>query len=205
MRRALLGLAALVAVGMTQPVAAEEQVATFAGGCFWCTEADFEKVPGVLSAVSGYIGGTKADPTYEEVSWGGTGHAEAVEIRYDPAKVTYAQLLDVFWHHVDFEDPGGQFCDRGDQYRTEIFYHGDEQRRLAEESKTALDQSHRFKPVVTKIVEAGPFYQAEGYHQDYYKKNPVRYKFYRWNCGRDQRLAELWGTPMPQAEVAAKP
>jgi methionine-S-sulfoxide reductase len=119
--------------------------------------------------------------------------------------VTYAQLLDVFWHHVDFEDQGGQFCDRGDQYRTEIFYHGDEQRRLAEDSKTALDQSHRFKPVVTKIVEAGPFYQAEGYHQDYYKKNPVRYKFYRWNCGRDQRLAELWGTPMPQAEVAAKP
>jgi methionine-S-sulfoxide reductase len=205
MRRALLGLAALVANGMTQPVAAEEQVATFAGGCFWCTEADFEKVPGVISAVSGYTGGTKADPTYEEVGWGGTGHAEAVEIRYDPAKVTYAQLLDVFWHHVDFEDPGGQFCDRGDQYRTEIFYHGDEQRRLAEDSKTALDQSHRFKPVVTKIVEAGPFYQAEGYHQDYYKKNPVRYKFYRWNCGRDQRLAELWGTPMPQAEVAAKP
>jgi methionine-S-sulfoxide reductase len=205
MRRALLGLAALVAIGMTQPVAAEEQVATFAGGCFWCTEADFEKVPGVISAESGYTGGTKADPTYEEVGWGGTGHAEAVEIRYDPAKVTYAQLLDVFWHHVDFEDQGGQFCDRGDQYRTEIFYHGDEQRRLAEDSKTALDQSHRFKPVVTKIVEAGPFYQAEGYHQDYYKKNPVRYKFYRWNCGRDQRLAELWGTPMPQAEVAAKP
>ncbi len=205
MRRALLGLAALVAIGMTQPVAAEEQVATFAGGCFWCTEADFEKVPGVISAESGYTGGTKAEPTYEEVGWGGTGHAEAVEIRYDPAKVTYAQLLDVFWHHVDFEDQGGQFCDRGDQYRTEIFYHGDEQRRLAEDSKTALDQSHRFKPVVTKIVEAGPFYKAEGYHQDYYKKNPVRYKFYRWNCGRDQRLAELWGTPMPQAEVAAKP
>ena len=138
MRRALLGLAALVAIGMTQPVAAEDQVATFAGGCFWCTEADFEKVPGVLSAVSGYIGGTKADPTYEEVSWGGTGHAEAVEIRYDPAKVTYAQLLDVFWHHVDFEDSGGQFCDRGDQYRTEIFYHGDEQRRLAEELEDRL-------------------------------------------------------------------
>ncbi len=204
MRRALLGLAALAAVAMTQPAAAEEQVATFAGGCFWCTEADFEKVPGVISSVSGYIGGTEANPTYEVVSRGGTGHVEAVEIRYDPAKVTYAQLLDVFWHNVDFEDAGGQFCDRGDHYRTEIFHHGDEQRRLAEGSKTALEQLGRFKPVVTKIVEAGPFYEAESYHQDYYKKNPVRYKFYRWNCGRDQRLAELWGTEMPKAEVAAK-
>ena len=195
MRRALLGLAALVAVGMTQPVAAEDQVATFAGGCFWCTEADFEKVPGVISAVSGYTGGTKADPTYEEVSWGGTGHAEAVEIRYDPAKVTYAQLLDVFWHHVDFEDPGGQFCDRGDQYRPAIFAGDEEQRRLAEESKAALERSGRFgpRPIVVKVEQAGPFYPAEDYHQDYYKKNAWRYSFYRLNCGRDARLEELWG------------
>ena len=148
----------------------------------------------MLSTTSGYTGGTKVDPTYHEVSDGGTGHAESVEVIYDPSKVTYQQLLDVFWHNTDPLDTGGQFCDRGSQYRSAIFYHDDEQKRLAEASKQALEGSHRFdRPIATEIVAAGPFYPAEDYHQDYYKKNPVRYKFYRWNCGRDQRLAELWG------------
>jgi peptide-methionine (S)-S-oxide reductase len=169
-------------------------VATFAGGCFWCMEPPFDKMDGVVATTSGYTGGDKADPTYQEVSAGGTGHAEAVQITYDPAKVSYAQLLDVFWRNVDPLDAGGQFCDRGNQYRTAIFVHGDEQRRLAETSKQALVDSGRFEqPVVTEIVPAGPFYPAEDYHQDYYEKNPIRYKFYRWNCGRDARLAELWG------------
>jgi peptide-methionine (S)-S-oxide reductase len=147
----------------------------------------------VIATTSGYIGGSKADPTYEEVSAGGTGHAEAVEVTYDPAKVSYERLLEVFWHNVDPLDAGGQFCDRGDQYRTGIFVHDEEQRRLAEASKQALVASGRFnQPIVTEIESAGPFYPAEDYHQDYYEKNPIRYKFYRWNCGRDQRLAELW-------------
>jgi peptide-methionine (S)-S-oxide reductase len=166
--------------------------ATFAGGCFWCVEADFDKVEGVISTTSGYTGGGKANPSYEEVSRGGTGHAEAVEIVYDPAKVSYQKLLDVFWHNVDPLVKDRQFCDRGHQYRTAIFYHGDEQRKLAEASKAAVQD--RFKePIVTEVVAAGPFYQAEGYHQDFYVKNPIRYKFYRYNCGRDTRLEELWG------------
>jgi peptide-methionine (S)-S-oxide reductase len=171
-----------------------EAVATFAGGCFWCMEPPYDKLDGVIATVSGYTGGSKVDPTYQEVSTGGTGHTEAVRITYDPAKVSYERLLEVFWQNVDPLDAGGQFCDRGDQYRTGIFVHDEEQRRLAETSKQALTDSGRFQqPIVTEIVAAGPFYPAEDYHQDYYEKNPIRYKFYRWNCGRDQRLTQLWG------------
>lgn len=167
--------------------------ATFAGGCFWCLEPPFDELPGVLSTTSGYTGGDKDNPTYEEVSAGGTGHAEAVEIRYDPTRIDYGRLLDVFWRNIDPVDSQGQFCDRGDQYRSAIFYHTEEQRRLAEESKAALVNSGRFKqPVATRITPAGRFYPAEEYHQDYYRKNPIRYKFYRFNCGRDQRLREIW-------------
>jgi peptide-methionine (S)-S-oxide reductase len=154
-----------------------EAVAIFAGGCFWCMEPPYDELDGVIATVSGYTGGSKVDPTYEEVSTGGTGHTEAVRITYDPAL-----------------DAGGQFCDRGDQYRTGIFVHDEEQRRLAETSKQALTDSGRFQqPIVTEIVAAGPFYPAEDYHQDYYEKNPIRYKFYRWNCGRDAHLTQLWG------------
>jgi peptide-methionine (S)-S-oxide reductase len=171
-----------------------EAVATFAGGCFWCMEPPYDKLDGVLATISGYTGGSKVDPTYKEVSAGGTGHTEAVRITYDPSKVTYEQLLEVFWQNVDPLDAGGQFCDRGSQYRTGIFVHDQEQQRLAEASKQALAGSGRFEqPIVTEIVAASAFYPAEDYHQDYYEKNPIRYKFYRWNCGRDQRLAELWG------------
>jgi peptide-methionine (S)-S-oxide reductase len=167
-------------------------IATFAGGCFWCVEADFDKVGGVISTTSGYTGGRTPNPTYEEVSRGGTGHAESVEIGYDPAKVSYEKLLDVFWHDIDPLAKNSQFCDHGDQYRTAIFYHDEEQRRLAEASKTAV-QAHFKQPIATQITAAGPFYRAEDYHQDYYLKNPIRYKFYRFNCGRDARLEELWG------------
>jgi peptide-methionine (S)-S-oxide reductase len=165
-------------------------VATFAGGCFWCMVPPFQKTPGVISVTSGYTGGTKSHPTYEEVSDGNTGHRESVEVVYDPAKVTYAQLLDTFWHNVDPTDNSGQFCDHGSQYRSAIFYHDAEQKRLAEESKAALQKRLH---VVTDIQPASQFWPAEEYHQDYYKKNPVRYHFYRFNCGRDQRLEEIWG------------
>ena len=167
-------------------------IATFAGGCFWCVEADFDKVDGVVSTISGYTGGTVANPTYEAVGRGGTGHTEAVEIVYDPAKVTYEKLLDVFWHNHDPLAKNRQFCDRGDQYRPAIFYHNEEQRRLAEQTK-AMHQARFKQPIQTEIVKAGPFYKAEEYHQDYYVKNPIRYQFYRFNCGRDARLEELWG------------
>jgi peptide-methionine (S)-S-oxide reductase len=171
-----------------------QAVATFAGGCFWCMEPPYDKLDGVSATISGYIGGTKVDPTYKEVSAGGTGHAEAVQVTYDPAKVSYEQLLEVFWRNVDPLDAGGQFCDRGSQYRTGIFVHDEEQRRLAEASKQALEDSGRFaQPIVTEIADAGTFYPAEDYHQDYYEKNPIRYSFYRWNCGRDARLEQLWG------------
>jgi peptide methionine sulfoxide reductase msrA/msrB len=170
------------------------QTATFAGGCFWCVESDFEKVPGVVEVISGYTGGHKANPTYEEVSEGGTGHVEAVQVHYDPQKVTYEDLLDVFWRHVDPTDPGGQFVDRGSQYRTVIFYHNETQRRLAEESKKRLADSGRFdKPIVTEIVKFDKFYPAEDYHQNYYKTHSARYKFYRWASGRDQFLQKVWG------------
>jgi peptide-methionine (S)-S-oxide reductase len=169
--------------------------ASFAGGCFWCMEPPFEDLPGVVSVTSGYTGGTKKNPTYEEVSSGGTGHAESVEIIYDPLRITYSKLLDVFWHNIDPTVRDRQFCDVGSQYRTAIFYHNEEQKKLAKESKKTLEDSKRFNgPIYTEITTATDFYMAEEYHQKYHKKNPVRYKFYRWNCGRDQRLKELWGT-----------
>jgi peptide-methionine (S)-S-oxide reductase len=168
--------------------------ATFAGGCFWCMEGPFDHVPGVVSTTSGYTGGSVKKPSYEQVSSGATGHAESVDVVYDPAKVTYAQLLDVFWRNVDPLDAGGQFCDRGNQYRTAIFYHDAEQQRLAEDSKQALEATGKLKrKIVTQIVPAGEFYAAEDYHQDYYLRNPIRYKYYRFNCGRDDRLKQLWG------------
>jgi peptide-methionine (S)-S-oxide reductase len=170
------------------------KVATFAGGCFWCMEPPFDKLPGVVATISGYTGGTKTNPTYEEVSSGATGHAESVDVIYDPKKVTYEQLLDVYWHNVDPTVKDRQFCDGGTQYRTAIFYNDQEQRQAAEASKAALEKSKPFKaPIVTQIVMANTFYPAEDYHQDYYKKNPVRYQIYRSGCGRDARLKELWG------------
>ncbi|HEV7500092.1 MAG TPA: peptide-methionine (S)-S-oxide reductase MsrA [Vicinamibacteria bacterium] len=193
------GLAIAAALSARTPVRAASPApglahATFAGGCFWCMEGPFDRVPGVVSTTSGYTGGSVKKPSYEQVSSGATGHAEAVDVVYDPAKVTYAQLLDVFWHNVDPLDGGGQFCDRGNQYRTAIFYHDDEQQRLAEQSKQALEASGKLKKkIVTQIVPAGEFYAAEDYHQDYYLRNPIRYKYYRFNCGRDDRLKDLWG------------
>jgi len=167
--------------------------AYFAGGCFWCMEEVFEKVAGVIETVSGYMGGRVKNPNYEEVSAGRTGHAESVEVRYDPARVTYAQLLETFWRNVDPVTPNAQFCDHGNQYRAVIFYQGDEEKRLAEESKGAIEQSKRFtEPIVTQIVAASEFYPAEDYHQDFYKKNPIRYKYYKYSCGRAQRLETLW-------------
>jgi len=167
--------------------------ATFAGGCFWCVESDFEKVDGVVEVISGYTGGSKEDPTYEEVSTGGTGHVEAVQVLYDPTRITYRELLDVFWRHVDPTDPGGQFVDRGSQYRSAIFYHDDEQRRLAQESREELNRSGWFeKPITTEILPLSRFYKAEDYHQDYCTTNQIRYKLYRSNSGRDQFLKEVW-------------
>ena len=169
-------------------------VATFAGGCFWCMEEAFEKVDGVLEVISGYMGGTVKNPSYEEVSSGKTGHAESVEVRYDPTKVTYIQLLEAFWRNVDPITPDAQFCDHGNQYRAAIFYEGDAEKRAAEESKQAIEQSKRFSsPIVTQLAAVSEFYPAEEYHQDFYKKNPVRYKFYKFTCGRAQRLESLWG------------
>lgn len=185
----LLGMALGTAAAQT-PTAK----ATFAGGCFWCVEEVYEEVDGVISATSGYIGGRVASPTYEQVSGGGTGHAEAVEVVYDPSKIGYERLLQLFWHNIDPVAVDRQFCDAGRQYRAAIFYHDEEQRRLADSSKAAIAASGRFdRPISTEIVRAGTFYPAEDYHQDYYRKNPVRYKFYKWNCGRAQRLEEAWG------------
>jgi peptide-methionine (S)-S-oxide reductase len=164
----------------------------FAGGCFWCTEADFDKMPGVLSTVSGYTGGSRANPTYEQVSGGGTGHIEAVRVEYDPTKVTYATLARRFFRTIDPLDGGGQFCDRGAQYRSALFVAGAEQRRIAEAEKAGAAKALG-KPVATLILPAARFYPAEGYHQNYYKKNPIRYRFYRFNCGRDARLGKVWG------------
>jgi peptide-methionine (S)-S-oxide reductase len=167
--------------------------AAFAGGCFWCMEPPYDELDGVLSTVSGYIGGSKKNPTYEEVSTGATGHAEAVQVTYDPAKITYQRLLEVFWRNVDPLTPNGQFCDIGSQYRSAIFYYDETQKRLAEESKKALQG--RFKqPIATQIVPASEFYPAEEYHQDYYKKNPIRYYVYTSGCGRERRLREVWGS-----------
>jgi len=170
--------------------------AYFAGGCFWCMEEAFEKVDGVIDVLSGYMGGSVKNPSYEEVSAGRTGHAESVEVRYDPRKVTYPQLLEAFWRNVDPVTPEAQFCDHGNQYRAAIFYQGEEEKRLAEESKRAIEQSKRFStPIVTQVAPASEFYLAEEYHQDFYKKNPLRYKIYKYNCGRAQRLEALWGNP----------
>jgi peptide-methionine (S)-S-oxide reductase len=170
--------------------------ATFAGGCFWCVEADFDKVPGVISTTSGYIGGTVANPSYEQVAAKKTGHAEAVEIVFDPRKVSYSQLVEHFWRTIDPTTKDRQFCDIGSPYRTAIFAHDDKQLEIAQASKAALEKSKPFKePIVTEIEKAGPFYAAEAYHQDYYKKNPLRYKYYRTSCGRDERLEELWKKP----------
>jgi peptide-methionine (S)-S-oxide reductase len=169
-----------------------QAVATFAGGCFWCTESDFDHVKGVISTTSGYTGGTVPNPGYERVSAGGTGHAEAVEVIYDPKVVSYEKLLTYYWHSVDPTVKNQQFCDHGTQYRTAIFFHNEEERKLAEASKQKVEAELK-KPIYTQIVQAGPFYAAEEYHQDFYKKNPTKYKFYRWNCGRDQRLEQIWG------------
>jgi len=190
----LLALPALALAQTGAAAPATPAKAIFAGGCFWCVESDFDKIPGVLSTVSGYIGGTVANPTYEQVSRKSTGHAEAVEISFDPQKVTYAQLLEYFWRTIDPTVKDRQFCDAGSPYRTAIFAIGDEQMRIARASVAALEKSKPFKePVVTQVVAAGPFYPAEDYHQDYYKKNPIRYEYYRTSCGRDARLKQLWG------------
>jgi len=196
MIRLLIGVmltAVISSAAVAQAQEPERAVATFAGGCFWCVESDFDHVPGVLETISGYTGGHVANPTYEQVSSGGTGHAESVEVIYDPSKVSYQQLLTYFWHHIDPTVKDRQFCDVGHQYRTAIFVHNDEQRKLAEASKKKVEAELK-KPIYTEIVAAGPFYKAEDYHQDFYEKNPVKYKFYRWNCGRDQRIEQIWGT-----------
>ncbi len=188
----------VVLVGAQSPTAAqandgELKKATFAGGCFWCVEPPFDELDGVVSTTSGYTGGHKRQPTYEEVSAGVTGHAEAVEILYDPSKISYLQLLEVFWRNIDPLTPNRQFCDYGSQYRTAIFYHDEEQKRLARESKERLEQSGRFDdPIVTEINRARVFYPAEEYHQDYYEKRPLRYKLYTYGCGREKRLKQVW-------------
>ena len=188
-------LAAPALAGFAQQPAARHAVATFAGGCFWCMEPSYDALPGVISTTSGYMGGTKRNPTYEEVSSGTTGHAEVVQVAYDPGKVSYEKLLEVFWKNVDPTVRDRQFCDIGSQYRTGIFYHTEEQKRLAEASRAALMKTKPFRDdIVTPIVAAGPFWPAEDYHQDFYVKNPVRYKFYRTGCGRDARLKQLWGS-----------
>lgn len=170
------------------------QTAVFAGGCFWCTESDFDKVKGVVSTTSGYIGGSVRNPTYEQVSAGGTGHAEAVEVKFDPKKITYANLLKVYWLSIDPLTENRQFCDGGSQYRSAIFYIGESQKKQALAYKKSLEDSKFFKqPIVTEITAASQFYPAEDYHQDYHSKNPVRYKYYRSSCGRDARLKQVWG------------
>lgn len=215
MRRFLLGLLLLATLGLiwdalpfyatadSMPESAVESTtadgsnlatATFAGGCFWCMEGPFDKLEGVRSTTSGYTGGTKVDPTYNEVSSGGTGHVEAVQVVYDPTQVSYDTLLDVFWKNVDPVDDRGQFCDQGSQYESRIFVHDDQQQALAEQSKAELSTLEKFEeaPIVTAIEPAQTFYPAEDYHQDYYLKHPLRYKYYRTACGRDRRLAEVW-------------
>ena len=187
-------LAAYVPAGLAQQPSGRA-VATFAGGCFWCMEPPYDALPGVISTTSGYMGGSKRNPTYEEVTSGATGHAEVVQIVYDPKKVNYEKLLEVFWKNVDPTVRDRQFCDIGSQYRTSIFYHTEEQRRLAEASKAALMKTKPFRDsIVTPVAPAGEFWPAEDYHQDFYTKNPVRYKFYRTGCGRDARLKQLWGS-----------
>ena len=177
-----------------KPASTATAKATFAGGCFWCMEPPYDKLPGVISTISGYMGGKTRNPTYEQVTSGTTGHTEVVQVEYDPAKVSYAQLLEVFWRNIDPTQANGQFCDQGSQYRTAVFYHDAEQQKLAAASKASLEKNKPFKgTIVTEVTAAGEFYRAEEYHQDFYKKNPARYKFYRSGCGRDARLQQLWG------------
>ncbi len=194
---ALFGLwLGIVSMAMAaDPVVQDQAPATaiFAGGCFWCMEPPFDALAGVTATTSGFTGGHKVNPSYTEVSSGGTGHVEAIQISYDPTQVSYQQLLDVYWRNIDPLDDGGQFCDRGHEYLAAIFYQNEEQKILAEQSKTAVEK-RLGHTVTTAISRAAPFYAAEDYHQDYYRKNPVRYKYYRYSCGRDQRLEELWGT-----------
>jgi peptide-methionine (S)-S-oxide reductase len=190
MRAIIAVLLCVASVGAAE--AQEMAKATFAGGCFWCMEPPFDALDGVVSTTSGYTGGHTANPTYEQVSAGKTGHAEAVEIVYDPRKITYARLLEVFWRNIDPLTANAQFCDVGNQYRAGIFVHDATQRKLAEASKEAAAQRLQ-KPIVTEITAASEFWPAEEYHQDYYKKNPIRYKFYRSSCGRDRRLEAIWG------------
>ncbi|MFZ1415395.1 MAG: peptide-methionine (S)-S-oxide reductase MsrA [Defluviicoccus sp.] len=178
----------------TPAAAAQVARAVFAGGCFWCMEPPFDALPGVVATVSGYTGGNRENPSYEQVSAGGTGHFEAIEVTYDPARVSYGQLLDVFWRNVDPLDDGGQFCDRGDSYRTAVFYATEEEKAAALKSREAAAAKLLIKgPIVTPLLPAVKFYPAEDYHQDYYQKNPLRYKYYRYACERDQRLKEVWG------------
>jgi peptide-methionine (S)-S-oxide reductase len=205
-RAALAALVALVLASCSSEAAPPRQpapappgggaVAVFAGGCFWCTEKDFEELPGVIDAVSGYTGGRTENPTYEQVSADDTGHYEAVRVRYDPARISYAALVRHFFRTVDPTDAGGQFCDRGDSYRTAVFVSGRDERRLAEAAKAEADRTLGGR-VVTPILAAARFYEAEDYHQDYYRKNPVRYSYYRTRCGRDARLREVWGAQAP--------
>lgn len=204
LRKSLIALIAGIAlpgVIMAQPdvtgtamPSSHYETAIFAGGCFWCVESDFDKVPGVMETVSGYTGGHTLNPTYEEVSAGGTGHTEAVQVVYDPAKVSYKELVDKFWRTIDPTTADRQFCDSGNQYRTAIFYNTPQQKTVAEQSKMALEKTKPFKaPIVTEITQATTFYAAEEYHQNFYRKNPLRYNYYRLSCGRDKRLEQLWG------------
>jgi len=202
-RTTLLALVLGLGVTATAPAVAQAKApapgtatakATFAGGCFWCMEEAFESVTGVISVTSGYMGGKTRNPTYEQVSTGRTGHAEVLQIEYDPQRVSYEKLLEVFWRNIDPTQRDAQFCDHGSQYRSGIFYHDEEQRRLAEASRAALAKTKPFKgEIVTEVTKAAEFYPAEDYHQDYYRKNPVRYKYYKTGCGRAARLKELWG------------
>ncbi|HET7729626.1 MAG TPA: peptide-methionine (S)-S-oxide reductase MsrA [Usitatibacter sp.] len=198
MRKALLVILAMFATtawsATTVQVPPGHAVATFAGGCFWCMEPPYDKLPGVTATISGYMGGRTVNPTYQDVTSGTTGHAEVVQVVYDPKKVSYEKLLDVFWVNIDPTVKDRQFCDAGTQYRSAIFYHDEAQRKAAEASLAALQKSKPFKePIVTPVQMAGPFYPAEDYHQDYYTKSPVRYNLYRTGCGRDARLKQLWG------------
>jgi peptide-methionine (S)-S-oxide reductase len=202
-------IAALLALTLLAPAASGQrvstQIATFAGGCFWCVEVDFDKVEGVLTTTSGFMGGTLPNPTYQQVVRGGTGHFEVVQVEFDPAKVSYERLVAIFWRTIDPLDAGGQFCDRGNMYRTAIFAHSPEQQRIAEASKAALDASKRFKtPIVTEIRPASAFTAAEDYHQDFYRKSPGRYYSYRAGCGRDARVKALWGEEAGGLKVATQ-
>jgi len=193
--KGLSKISLLIAALFTQPPVYADQTATatFAMGCFWCAQSDFDKVPGVIKTIVGYTGGDEKNPTYQQVSAGSTGHYEALQVIYDPKKISYTKLLDVFWHNVDPVDPAGQFCDKGQQYKAVIFYANQNEKDLALKSKKELMEDYSFPKITTNILPLKTFYPAETYHQDYYKKNPVRYNFYRYSCGRDKRLKEIWG------------